>query len=243
MNKNILNEIKSMQYLSGYKRGVVISEQQQQIDLNALINPNSQNNVYGGYNELQNLLKQNPDLQKAINSLGAIATGTPATGTPATGTPTTGTPTTGAPATGTPTTETPQVTQIKMGVKNPSIEELQKFLNTNYKSNLVPDGKYGPKTSASILLALQNKMKSTEQEQTSSPENTSASTAAEKTAAANTSQEISPNTKNNQQITQVQGQGQQGQGQQGQGQQGQGQQGQGQGIKFSTSTVSDDEIA
>ena len=65
-------------------------------------------------------------------------------------TPTTGAPTTGAPAAAT----TPPVTPIKIGVKYPSIEELQKTLITKFQSTLDPDGKYGPKTAVSILSAL-----------------------------------------------------------------------------------------
>ena len=42
MGKNILNEIKTMKYLLGYKRGVVISEQAQgekdDLDLQNLLN-------------------------------------------------------------------------------------------------------------------------------------------------------------------------------------------------------------
>ena len=66
-----------------------------------------------------------------------------------------GTPSTGTPATGTPSTATPS-TPIKIGFKYPSITELQNTLKTKFKSNLVPDGLYGPKTAASILSALQN---------------------------------------------------------------------------------------
>ena len=70
-------------------------------------------------------------------------------------------PSTGQPASTTPASTTPApaaaatpVTPIKIGVKNPSIEELQNTLNTKFQSGLTPDGKYGPKTAASILAAL-----------------------------------------------------------------------------------------
>jgi hypothetical protein len=91
---------------------------------------------------------------------GTPTTGTPTTGAPTTGTPTTGAPTTGAPTTGTPTTGAPTTqaaptTPIKIGVRYPDIETLQNLLNTKSQAGLTPDGKYGPKTSASILAALQ----------------------------------------------------------------------------------------
>jgi hypothetical protein len=57
-----------------------------------------------------------------------------------------------------PAAATPPVaaTPIKIGVKYPSIVELQNSLNTKFQSGLTADGKYGPKTSLSILTALQN---------------------------------------------------------------------------------------
>jgi hypothetical protein len=54
----------------------------------------------------------------------------------------------------TPESTTP-ATPIKIGVKYPSIEELQNTLITKFQSNLTKDGKYGPKTAASVLAALQ----------------------------------------------------------------------------------------
>jgi hypothetical protein len=59
----------------------------------------------------------------------------------------------------TPDTTTPPpavATPIKIGVKYPSIVELQNSLNTKFQAGLTADGKYGPKTSLSILTALQN---------------------------------------------------------------------------------------
>jgi len=97
MKKIILEEIENMKYLLGYKRGVVISEQ----DTKTMV---------GEQSALPN------------------TTTTPASTTP-----------------GTP---------IKIGVKYPSIVELQNSLNTKFQTGLTPDGKYGPKTAASILSAL-----------------------------------------------------------------------------------------
>jgi len=48
------------------------------------------------------------------------------------------------------------VTPIKIGVEYPSIKELQKSLNNKFQAKLNDDGKYGPKTSLSVLTALQN---------------------------------------------------------------------------------------
>lgn len=197
MDKNIINEIKNMKYFLDYKRGVVISEQTAADNVNQLINslknPSSQNNVYGGFDnkniELQNAIKGLSNFFGGnINSKGAQTASTETQ--------------TASTENQTASTETTPATPIKIGVKNPSIEELQNFLNTNFQSNLVPDGKYGPKTSSSILVALQNKMKSTD-ETPASTETTAASTAAEKTAAANTSQSLASNAENNQQQPQA----------------------------------------
>ena len=204
MDKNIINEIKNMKYFLDYKRGVVISEQTAADNVNQLINslknPSSQNNVYGGFDN------KNIELQNAIKGLSNFFGGninSTGTQTASTQTQTASTETqTASTENQTASTETTPATPIKIGVKNPSIEELQNFLNTNFQSNLVPDGKYGPKTSSSILVALQNKMKSTD-ETPASTETTAASTAAEKTAAANTSQPLASNTENNQQQPQA----------------------------------------
>jgi peptidoglycan hydrolase-like protein with peptidoglycan-binding domain len=56
--------------------------------------------------------------------------------------------------TGVAGTTPPATSLIKIGVKYPSIVELQNTLNTKYQTGLTPDGKYGPKTAASILAAL-----------------------------------------------------------------------------------------
>jgi hypothetical protein len=157
MKKVILEEIENMKYLLGYKRGVVISEQETKtmaanIDSGNLANLNP--DVANAMKQAQNMIGGQSVLPNVTT--GTPATGTPATGTPATGAPATGTPATGAPAAGvtTPATSTP-VTPINIGVKYPSIEELQNTLITKFQSVLNKDGKYGPKTSASILAALQ----------------------------------------------------------------------------------------
>ena len=205
MKKVILEEIENMKYLLGYKRGVVISEQQQttygneyitganpsvnpaQIPSLGTIQPSNQspadmlknaqataagltttNNqspqdianelerqqgaAYKGFKDFQ--AKYQPQTPSPAAATGAPPTGTPPTGAPTTGAPTTAAPTTGAPTTAAPTTGAP-VTPIKTGVKYPSIVELQNSLNTKNQAGLTPDGKYGPKTSASILAALQ----------------------------------------------------------------------------------------
>ena len=181
MKKVILEEIENMKYLLGYKRGVVISEQDTKtmaanIDSGNLpnIDPKAAEaikvaqNMLGGQSVLPNVTTGTPTTGTPTTgtpTTGTPTTGTPTTGTPTTGTPTTGTPTTGAPTTGAPTTGAPTtgapttqaapITPIKIGVKYPDIETLQNLLNTKSQAGLTPDGKYGPKTSASILAALQ----------------------------------------------------------------------------------------
>jgi peptidoglycan hydrolase-like protein with peptidoglycan-binding domain len=109
MKNNILNEIETMKYLLGYKRGVVISEQ---------VTPAS--------------------------TTAPVATTTATTAPVATTTATT------APVTAGTTTDV-----VKMGVVNPKVKELQELLNTKFNSGLVPDGKYGPKTSKAIMNNIQ----------------------------------------------------------------------------------------
>lgn len=111
MEKPILSEeINSMKYLLGYKRGVVISEQTPPI-----VNQDEDNSL-------------NP---KIVNGVEQPASTT------------------------TPPVSNPPVTTINVGVKNPSITELQNSLNTKFQSGLTPDGMYGPKTASSILTVLQ----------------------------------------------------------------------------------------
>jgi peptidoglycan hydrolase-like protein with peptidoglycan-binding domain len=121
MKKVILEEIENMKYLLGYKRGVVISEQDMDNDVN-------------------------PKLTASAEQP-APTTAAPTTAAPATATPATAAPTTAAPATG---TETPNPT-IKMGVYNERVKYLQELLNYKFQSGLTPDGKYGPKTANAIL--------------------------------------------------------------------------------------------
>jgi hypothetical protein len=147
MKKVILEEIENMRYLLGYKRGVVISEQETTKTMGTNIDSGNFANVN---TDVANAIKQAQNMLGGQSVLPNVTTGAPATGAPATGAPATGTP-----ATGTPTAATTPVTPIKTGVKYPSIEELQNLLNTKSQAGLTPDGKYGPKTSASILAALQ----------------------------------------------------------------------------------------
>jgi hypothetical protein len=111
-------------------------------------------------NSIKYLLGYNRGLviseQQTVSASGTTPSGTVnITGTTASGTTPSGTVNiTGATTTG--TTVTTPATPIKIGFKYPSITELQNTLKTKFKSNLVPDGLYGPKTAASILSALQN---------------------------------------------------------------------------------------
>ena len=158
MKKVILEEIENMKYLLGYKRGVVISEQEVQ----PIVNQDNDNNL-------------DPKV--------VVGTTPPAAGTtqPAAGTT--------QPVAGTPPPSTPS-TPIKIGVKYPSIVELQNSLNTKFQSGLTPDGKYGPKTASSVLAALSKTSTTTPTNTT--PVNTvvggdASSEAIKKTAEANAS--------------------------------------------------------
>lgn len=155
MKKVILEEIGNMKYLLGYKRGVVISEQE--VEKNDLIDKYSSKSIANQIDS-GNLANLNPAAADAIKQAQNMVGGqsllpNTSTGAPATGASATGAPTTAAPATETPTTEAP-ATPIKIGVKYPSIEELQNLLKTKFQADLTSDGKYGPKTAASILAAL-----------------------------------------------------------------------------------------
>ena len=163
MKKVILEEIENMRYLLGYKRGVVISEQAEG-EKDDLIDKYSSKSISNQIDS-GNLANLNPAAADAIknaqnmvvgltntNNQPQIPSPAAATGTQAAST------TTPAPAASTTTpapAATTPVTPIKIGVKYPSIEELQNLLNTKSQAGLTPDGKYGPKTSASILAALQ----------------------------------------------------------------------------------------
>lgn len=146
MEKPILSEeINSMKYLLGYKRGVVISEQTPPI-----VNQDEDNSL-------------NP---KVVAS-------------------------TEQPVTTQPVSTTPPVTTINVGVKNPSITELQNSLNTKFQSGLTPDGMYGPKTASSILKALQKITGNDSETPTDTPTGDQSFEAIKKTAEANA------NTQNN----------------------------------------------
>ena len=144
MKKVILEEIENMKYLLGYKRGVVISEQEEKNDLIDKYSTKSISNSIdsGDYSNLDprvaDAIKQSQNMVGGQSILPNSTSGT-----------TSGT-TSGAT---TPAPSTP-ATPIKIGVKYPSIMELQNSLNTKFQSGLTPDGMYGPKTSSSILAAL-----------------------------------------------------------------------------------------
>jgi hypothetical protein len=133
MKKVILEEIENMRYLFGYKRGVVISEQQQttygneyitgadpvntaQIPSLGGIQPSNQSTadmlknaqaVAAGITTTNNQSQQATGTQATgTQATGTQATGTQATGTQATGTQATGTQATGTQATGTQATGT-----------------------------------------------------------------------------------------------------------------------------------------
>jgi hypothetical protein len=201
MKKVILEEIENMKYLLGYKRGVVISEQTTPVvaqdDDNNLdpkvISASIDSGNYGNLDpKVTDAIKQAQNMVGGQSVLPNATTGAPTTGAPTTGAPTTGAPTTGAPTTGAPevTTQSAPVTPIKIGVSYPSIVELQKLL-----TGLTPDGKYGPKTAASVLAALQ-KVPTTVTNTT--PVNTVVgdpnSEAIKKTAEANASTGVAANT-------------------------------------------------
>ena len=191
MKKVILEEIENMKYLLGYKRGVVISEQAQG-EKDDLIDKYSSKSIANQIDsgDFANL---NPAAADAIRQVQNMVGGqsllpNTSTGAPATGAPATGAPATGAPTTGAPAAATTPVTPIKIGVEYPDIEKLQISLNTKNQAGLKEDGKYGPKTSASVLAALQKlPVNSTE---TKTPDTNNTNQSAEtlkKTAEANAS--------------------------------------------------------
>ena len=147
MKKVILEEIENMKYLLRYKRGVVISEQE---ETNDLIDKYSSKSISNSINS-GNFANLNPAAADAIKQAQNMVGGKPLLPNATTAAPTTAAPTTAAPTTAASTPVTP----IKTGVKYPDIEKLQISLNTKNQAGLNPDGKYGPKTAASILAALQ----------------------------------------------------------------------------------------
>jgi murein L,D-transpeptidase YcbB/YkuD len=159
MKKVILEEIENMKYLLGYKRGVVISEQE--VEKDDMIDKYSSKSISNSINSgnYGNLDPKVADvIKQAQNALGGQSVLTnPTTGAPTTGAPAAGAQAAGAQAAGatTPPASTAPVTPIKIGVKYPDIETLQNLLKTKFQADLTPDGKYGPKTAASVLAALQ----------------------------------------------------------------------------------------
>jgi hypothetical protein len=221
MKKVILEEIENMKYLLGYKRGVVISEQQagnQKFNFNA--NPELAQG--GGINYTPTApADMFKNAQAAVAAATTQATDAPAAQqkfnfnpnpniTPESGinfkpqTPqdlakgvASATPAAGAT---TPPASTAPVTPIKIGVKYPSIEELQNTLKTKFQADLTPDGKYGPKTAASVLAALQKAQTNTPE--TNNPPNIvvggdASSEAIKKAAEANAPNNVAANNTNN----------------------------------------------
>ena len=178
MKKVILEEIENMKYLLRYKRGVVISEQE---ETNDLIDKYSSKSISNSINS-GNFANLNPAAADAIKQAQNMVGGKPLLPNATTAAPTTAAPTTAAPTTAASTPVTP----IKTGVKYPDIEKLQISLNTKNQAGLKEDGKYGPKTAASVLAALQKlPVNSTE---TKTPDTTAGdpnSEVAKKTAEAN----------------------------------------------------------
>jgi hypothetical protein len=151
MKKVILEEIKNMKYLLGYKRGVVISEQE--VEKDDMIDKYSSKSISNSINS-GNFANLNPAAADAIKKAQDMVGGQSVLTNPTTA----GATTTGAPAAGVPaptTAASTPVTPIKIGVRYPDIETLQKLLNTKNQAGLKEDGKYGPKTAASVLSALQ----------------------------------------------------------------------------------------
>ena len=198
MKKVILEEIENMKYLLGYKRGVVISEQTPgatQVD-DSEIDPKvvSANIDSGNYGNLDPAAAD--AIKKAQNALGgqSVLTNPTTAGATTTGAPAAGATTTGAPA------STAPVTPIKIGVRYPDIETLQNLLKTKFQADLTSDGKYGPKTAASVLAALQKAQTNTPE--TNTPPNIVVGgdqnvEAIKKAAEANTSTNVAANNNTN----------------------------------------------
>ena len=125
----------------------MISEQE---ETNDLIDKYSSKSISNSINS-GNFANLNPAAADAIKQAQNMVGGKPLLPNATTAAPTTAAPTTAAPTTAASTPVTP----IKTGVKYPDIEKLQISLNTKNQAGLNPDGKYGPKTAASILAALQ----------------------------------------------------------------------------------------
>jgi hypothetical protein len=142
-----------MKYLLGYKRGVVISEQAQN-EKDDLIDKYSSKSIANQI-DLGNFANLNPAAADAIKQAQNMVGGQSLLPTSSSGTTSGSTSSSGTTSGATTQEVSTPATPIKIGVKYPSIEELQKTLNTKFQSTLTPDGKYGPKTAASVLAALQ----------------------------------------------------------------------------------------
>ena len=167
MKKEILSEeINAMKYLLGYKRGVVISEQQtptfgnpKQFSTNPFA-PNTQapntqvpntQTASDIYNEFQKQNSPTAQIYQDFQSKYGQQAQVPATGTPAAAAPATGTPAAAAaPATGTPAAAAPAT-----NVSVPDlIKQVQTILNTKFGAKLTVDGKFGNLTQSAIEAAI-----------------------------------------------------------------------------------------
>ena len=152
MKKVILEEIENMRYLLGYKRGVVISEQE--VEKDDMIDKYSSKSIANQIDS-GDLSTLNPAAADAIKNAQNMVGGQSLLPNTSTGTSTGSTSSSGTTSGSTTPASTAPVTPIKVGVKYPDIETLQNSLNTKNQAGLTPDGKYGPKTAASVLAALQ----------------------------------------------------------------------------------------
>ena len=169
MKTQILSEeINAMKYLLGYKRGVVISEQQaptfgnpNQFSTNPFAPntpaPNTQT-AADIYNEFQR--QQGPAAQIYKDFQAKYSQQTPATGTPAA--PATGTPAAAAPVAA-PATGTPAAAAPATNLSVPDlIKQVQTVLKTKFKANLGTsgpnkdgvDGVWGKNTQAALESAI-----------------------------------------------------------------------------------------
>ena len=161
--KILLEEINSMKYLLGYKRGVVMSEQQ--VPQLGSIQPSNQsaaNMFKDSLAAVNQLVTNNPFAPKTQSSAPATPASAPAPATPATATPATpATPATATPATpatpapATPAPATPATPATATNVSMPDlIGQIQTILNTKFGGQLNVDRKWGPKTQAAFENAL-----------------------------------------------------------------------------------------
>jgi hypothetical protein len=177
MKKEILSEeINAIKYLLGYKRGVVISEQQApQLGSIQPSNKSTANMFKDSlaatqglgtnnkspqdiYNDFQKQNSPTAQIYQDFQSKYGQQAQVPATGTPAAAAPATGTPAAAAPATGTPAAAAPAT---NLSVPD-LIKQVQTVLKTKFKANLGTsgpnkdgvDGVWGKNTQAALESAI-----------------------------------------------------------------------------------------